>query len=891
MKRHGDVIAALALACIDNPMLPGTGHRICNDCMKSCIYQKQEPVNIPQIETAVLTDVLGLRWGVEIYGLLTRWNPLNVRRPHALPYNGKNVLVVGLGPAGYTLAHHLLNEGFGVIGIDGLKIEPPPMPYAGHPGRPDSSVPPVPPVPVERWTELETELDERVLAGFGGVSEYGITVRWDKNFLTLLHLTLARRERLRMHGGIRLGGTLQLEDVWALGCDHVAICVGAGRPTIVDFPNNLVRGIRKASDFLMALQLTGAYKRSSLANLQVRLPALVIGGGLTAIDTATELVAYYVVQVEKVLERYEHLAATEGEAAVFGGFDAEERAILAEQLEHGRAVRARTRARGPRGQSATARQAHRRLGRRGAPLSQEPRRFTLPTASTTRRWTSASRRGCASSSAWHRSGRRWMSTGRCGRSCASGRRNRAASGAPPGNSWSFPCARCAWPQARAPTRSTRRSIRGPSGSTRAATSCRIVRCAVRTGPSRSNPTRKGSSPRTSRRGRTVTYYGDNHPRFAGSVVKAMASAKKGLQAIVDLYAPEFAGIDWAEPAAQGDREQIWRDLVARVDEALVATVYRVNRLTPTIVEVVIRAPFAAEKFQPGQFYRLQNYEMDSPVVEGTRLSMEGIALTGAWTDPELGLLSLIVLELGGSSRLCAHLKEGQRVVVMGPTGAPTEIPRGETVLLAGGGLGNAVLFSIGRALRNQGNRVLYFAGYRLPRDVYKRQEIEVAADQVVWSTDVAPAITPRRPQDLSFVGNVVEAMMAYAERRFGGEHYSLGEVDRIIAIGSDRMMSAVQRARHTVLAPYLKPTHRGVASINSPMQCMMKEVCAQCLQRHVDPQTGKETIVFSCFNQDQDMDHVDFASLAGRLRQNTVHEKLTARWLTYVLGRGELRGV
>ena len=98
--RTGDAVGALALVVIDNPMCPGTGHRICNDCMKSCIYQKQEPVNIPQIETGVLTDVLRLPWGVEIYGLLTRWNPLNVRRPYALPYNGKNVLVVGLGPAG-----------------------------------------------------------------------------------------------------------------------------------------------------------------------------------------------------------------------------------------------------------------------------------------------------------------------------------------------------------------------------------------------------------------------------------------------------------------------------------------------------------------------------------------------------------------------------------------------------------------------------------------------------------------------------------------------------------------------------------------------------------------------------------------------------------------------
>jgi hypothetical protein len=92
-------------------------------------------------------------------------------------------------------------------------------------------------------------------------------------------------------------------------------------------------------------------------------------------------------------------------------------------------------------------------------------------------------------------------------------------------------------------------------------------------------------------------------------------------------------------------------------------------------------------------------------------------------------------------------------------------------------------------------------------------------------------------------------------------------------------MAAVARARHGVLAPYLKPGHRAIASINSPMQCMMKEICAQCLQAHVDPVTGRETVVYSCFNQDQPLDCVDFATLAARLRQNSVQEKLTAQWI------------
>ncbi len=325
LKKQGDPIGSLALVTIDNPMCAGTGHRICNDCMKGCIFQKQEPVNIPLAETATLTDVLDLPYGFEIYSLLTRWNPLNAKRPYQLPYNGKNVMVVGLGPAGYTLAHYLLNEGFGVVGIDGLKIEPLPGEWTGENGKNC-------PKPIKEIGEITEELDERILSGFGGVSEYGITVRWDKNFLTMVQLMLTRRKRFRSYGGVRFGGTLTIEDAWDFGFDHIAIATGAGRPTIVPMKNNLIRGIRQASDFLMALQLTGAFKKDTLSNLQVRLPAVVIGGGLTGIDTATELFAYYPVQVEKMLSKYEQVVAEFGEEKVVEAFDEEEIRVLQEFL-------------------------------------------------------------------------------------------------------------------------------------------------------------------------------------------------------------------------------------------------------------------------------------------------------------------------------------------------------------------------------------------------------------------------------------------------------------------------------------------------------------------------------------------------------------------------------
>jgi len=179
----------------------------------------------------------------------------------------------------------------------------------------------------------------------------------------------------------------------------------------------------------------------------------------------------------------------------------------------------------------------------------------------------------------------------------------------------------------------------------------------------------------------------------------------------------------------------------------------------------------------------------------------------------------------------------------------------------------------------KGCRVIYFAGYKRVIDRYKVEEIERAADTIVWCCDEAPGFTPDRPGDLAFVGNIVEALDAYGTGALGAARIPLAEVSRIIAIGSDGMMNAVGQARHGILARHLDPAHRAIASINSPMQCMMKEICAQCLQTHKDPVTGVESVVFSCFNQDQDLDKVHFKGLRERLSQNGVQEKLTRQWI------------
>ncbi|MGQ0662058.1 MAG: FAD-dependent oxidoreductase [Pseudomonadota bacterium] len=867
LKAQGCALGAFAVIAVDNPMMAATGHRICNDCMKACIYQKQEPVDVPQAETRILKDVLALPWGFEIYALVTRWNPLDVRRPLPKPESGYKVLIVGLGPAGFTLAHHLMNDGHWVVAIDGLKIEPLPAALSGV--TPAGAR--VPFRPIRDAAELADNLDDRVMAGFGGVAEYGITVRWNKNFLKVIRLLLERRRQFAMYGGVRFGGTLTLADAFALGFDHVALCAGAGKPTHVAIPNGLARGVRMASDFLMALQLTGAAKTASLANLQLRLPIVVVGGGLTAIDAASESLAYYARQVEKFLARYQTLAAERGEAELRVAWTEEETETAEEFFAHGRALAAERQSAAAAGRAPRIAELLESWG--GATIAYRRRLIDAPSYTLN-----------------HEEVAKALEEG-----------VRFAEGLTPvavevdrhGHARGLKCTR-ERDGAREEVSLPARAILVAAGTQPNTVMARedpahfeldgeyfaavdLEGRPVKPEPASAKPARADVLMSFAADGRGSSFFGDVHPSYFGSVVKAMGGVKQGYPVLSKVLARR-------PPAGPKPAE-----LVARLDDELRAQIHDVIRLTPTIVEVVVKAPRAARAFRPGEFYRLQNYESLARREDGTVLAMEGLAMTGAWVDRDRGLISTIVLEMGGSSDLCALLRPGEPVVLMGPTGTASEIPAGETVALAGGGLGNAVLFSIGAALRAAGSRVLYFAGYKRLADRYKVAEIEAAADVVVWACDEPPGFAPRRPQDKSLVGNLVEAMLAYGAGKLGDAPIPLATADRLMAIGSAAMMAALAAARQGALAPYLKPGHRALASINSPMQCMMKEICAQCLQPHRDPASGRESVVFSCFGQDQDMDRVDFAALGERLGQNAVQEKLTALWIDRALKRLDLR--
>ncbi len=859
-KTNGLTVAALALICINNPLCAGTGHRICNDCMVACVYQNQmrDPVNIPEIESRILKDTLALPWGFELYALLTRWNPLNLHQPLPATETGYKVLVAGLGPAGYSLAHRLLQDGHTVAAVDGLKIEPLPETLCGVDAKGNA----VPFAPIHDISELWQDLNTRITAGFGGVAEYGITVRWDKNFLTVIRLILERNRRFRMYGGTRFGSTLDFVDAKAYGFDHVALCLGAGKPTLVPMAGKLLPGVRQASDFLMALQLTGAGHPQSIANLQLRLPVKVIGGGLTAIDACTEAMAYYPVQVEKFLNRYETLCANLGEDAVRAAWSAADTEIAEEFITHARAIRAERMTAATEGRTPNI---HGLIQSWGGVTLVYRRKLTASPAyrNNHEEIIKALEEGIyiaeeLSPVAVHADAHGWASGLQVQHAVSkqdhtlAARTVIVAAGTIPN------------------TTLAREGVGGLQMDGKYFQALDENHVPVSPEPS-AKPDQAHVLISAQTAGMPVSFFGDLHPGFHGNVVTAMASARAGAPVIGRSLA--------ATPPSATSTEHLFNALNAD----LRPTLLRVERLTPTIVEVVVNAPLAARHFRPGQFFRLQNFAANALRTNATVLAMEGVALTGAWVNPERGEVAMVVLEMGGSSNLCDHLRPGEPIVLMGPTGTPTELPTNSTIALVGGGLGNAVLFSIGKALRATGSRVLYFAGYKSPADRFKVPDILAASDTVVWCCDEPSDFTPERPGDKVFTGNIIEAMAAYGRGELGNTSIALSEVDRIIAIGSDRMMAAVKAARHGILKDLLKPCHSAVASINAPMQCMMKEICGQCQQRHEDPETGVESIVYTCAEQDQNMELVDFGSLHDRLSQNSVQEKLTAKWLAHEL--------
>ena len=231
--RQGHLLGALAIAMVDNPMILATGHRICYDCSAGCIFKNQTPVDVPGIESLIVKTA-----PFEVIQTLSFWNPLK-NFPFPSTPHGYKVLVVGAGPAGFTLSLMLLQRGYEVVLIDALK-------------------------------------------SFGGVMEYGITPRWDKTNLTKIQDLLESFPLFSFLPSVHFGQMLTIDEALEMGFDQVALCVGAAKPKFIGVEDLPFKGVHMSNDFLMGLKY----------GFDLRFPVVVIGAGLSGVDTAVEALMY-----------------------------------------------------------------------------------------------------------------------------------------------------------------------------------------------------------------------------------------------------------------------------------------------------------------------------------------------------------------------------------------------------------------------------------------------------------------------------------------------------------------------------------------------------------------------------------------------------------------------
>ncbi len=812
LKSEGFSVASLAVATIDNPMIAGTGHRICNDCMKSCIYQKQDAVDIPQVETRVLKDVLSLPYGFEIYSLLTRWNPLADQK---IPQKDscKKILVCGLGPAGYTLAHYLLNDGHEVVAIDGLKIEPLNSEISGidELGNRQKFK------PIKFVDEIYEPLSSRLIQGFGGVAEYGITVRWNKNYLKIIRLLLERRKNFRMFGGIRFGSSITdkiaFEDY---GFDHVALCIGAGRPNIINLKNNFAKGVKMASDFLMSLQLTGAFREELFTNLQVRMPAVVIGGGLTAVDTACEVAAYYKIQIKKFAEKFTKI----GREKIWNLLNEEEK-IIAEEFLHDaqnpqKIAPVKILYRKKMQDSPAYRLNHQELNKAFLENVEFLENIT-PLEVEIDQFNHIKSLKCADEK-------------------------------------SFVC----------------KSLFIAAGTTPNISPVLEDGLDLPLEGKYFKALKQGSviTKIDEKSKKAVSFFGDLHPDFEGNVVKAMASAKKGYKEVTEVL--QFHN-DKNLTMPYEKKE----DFANKINSDFLVKIEKIERLSEHVVEVFVKAPILAKQTEVGQIFRLQNYHALATKSGNQVLAMEGVPVTALSVDKTSGVISGIIVETGGSTSLIKNFKDGEPCVFMGPSGKPTEIPKNETVVLVGGGRGNQPLTALAEAYKANGCRVIFFAGYRRNSFIVRQKRMENSCKTLVCAIEEeVPNLKFEQAQNQSFQGSVLDALKDYFTK-------NPQKIDRIFTIGNDKMMHEVAKLRHKNSVPSISQAPVAIASLNAPMQCMLKGVCSQCLQKR-DNENGEVEYFYSCSDQDQNMDKFDFSHLHNRCEQNSLMEKVTKLWISEI---------
>ncbi|UAT43073.1 hypothetical protein GUI12_02815 [Anaplasmataceae bacterium AB001_6] len=578
--------------------------------------------------------------------------------------------------------------------------------------------------------------------------------------------------------------------------------------------NFFPKGVRTASEFLMSLHLNGAFKENIVSNLQIRLPAVVIGGGLTAIDVATEIQTYYPVQLRIFFDRYNFLLDKLGYDYLHSQFTEEDILILKEFNDHYNIIK---------------------------DLSDVQKREFIRSLGGVK---ILYRKSIKESPAYKLNSHELQSALYEGiifiensivEKFNVDENNHLSS----------------------------IKIKKLNDKKEQVIKCNNVIISI--GNNFNHKIINDNKCLFEKFNNRITSVGDFNLNYTGSVVKAINSSTELRHKIND---------DIKQLKLKNISSSI--SLVSEIENKFQSKIIKIDNIAENIFEVFIYSPAIAKKIQPGQFFKLQNYSKYSEDIHGIKMLMEPLALTACFIDRENGIISSIILNVGSSSNICRTLRNNEKVIVMGPIGQKTKILPREKVMIVGGGVGNAVLFGIADAMKKEKCNITYFAGYRSSSKLFKQDYLESIIDKIFWCSDVDKIVSNRR-QDSSHIGSVIDVIYQY----FTGNE-NISDFDRILIVGSVGLMKAFKdKIYDCFYGTKISNKCEIIASINSPMQCMMGGVCGSCLQRKIID--DQEEYIFSCLNQEQNIKNIDFDHLQDRLSQNSLQEKISKHFLNMLM--------
>ena len=248
-----------------------------------------------------------------------------------------------------------------------------------------------------------------------------------------------------------------------------------------------------------------------------------------------------------------------------------------------------------------------------------------------------------------------------------------------------------------------------------------------------------------------------------------------------------------------------------------------KELCPNQYEIMIEAPYVVKNAKAGQFIIFRAEEKG-----------ERVPLTIADVDKEKGILTIVYMAVGYSTKKLASLNVGDEILdIVGPLGMPTHVEKVGTVICTAGGYGAAPCYLIAKAFKDAGNKVYMVMGARNKDLIFWQDKMKNACDELFITTD--DGSLGRK----GFVTGVVEEII------------NREKTDLVIAVGPMPMMRAVCNLTK-------EPQIKTIVSMN-PIMVDGTGMCGAC-RLTVDGKTK-----FACVDgPDFDGHKVDFDEVSAR---------------------------